>query len=154
MARMVKITSDRVMFDDGTMLIVEHLPDIGDEWAEVDLGYLELEAGVYEAEFDTTSLETLVEFVKDFGIRLTSTSGMGYACPCYFFGYNGNYRYDDCISLELLRTEKVAETTKWTESYEIDYSKALEYFNENCKSEVLAARRVLLGWTTLDEYTH
>lgn len=102
MAKIYKITKEAIEFMDGTLLYTEHQQECC-ELVVADLRYLYDEAGVSNAEFDTTSLETLVEFVPDFGFRLIDVNGVGYSCPCYDFGADSGYYYSDNISLQLYK---------------------------------------------------
>lgn len=114
MAKIIKLEQEWITFDDGSIIFSSHDSDCC-EHHYLDPSGIELYE-VKDLEFDLTqSLESLIERVDGYGIRLKSTNNFALAIPAY--GYNNGY-YGTNIDLTL-KTDNKTETIDITECQDI-----------------------------------
>lgn len=91
MSKVVEITGDNIIFDDGFVISHWHPQDCC-ESHYLDYGDLDLKELQDAGEFDLTN-DSFFEVVRDYGIRLISKSGYKIAIPGYADN-NGYYSSD------------------------------------------------------------
>jgi len=106
MGKIVNISHDTIVFDDGHSLYAYHDRDCcEDHWLQFD--YVDI-ADVEGLEFDLNPDGSFFERVDGYGIRLMSTNGHAVSIPGY--GSNNGY-YSSNITLVLVRPDDTS--LKW-----------------------------------------
>lgn len=114
MSKIIKLENELITFDCGSTLSSSHESDCC-EHHELDPTGISLEE-VKDLEFDLSQpLESLIERVEGYGIRLKSTNNFPLPIPAY--GYNNGY-YGTNIDLTL-KTKDKSETIDITECQSI-----------------------------------
>lgn len=103
MARVIQVTEDDVIFDDGTKIYSDHDQDCCEHHY---LSFKDLSLSDFEGlDFDLSSSD-FFEKVEDFGIRLCPTNGHPVSVPGY--GYNNGYYGSN---LDLIVEKERSKTT-------------------------------------------